>query len=190
MKDLDKLKDIINRPLQVDITRNINKQITEINSSKNNLEQLLKTLYLLKEKGITRLITIDKANKKIRVFFDDLLTLIKDGFPQQVCSDIAVVSIYNTDIESRINKLEEALLNNMCTPFKFWYSDRTALNLEEFVTAIGTVPVKSIEHHFFNDDFTTWLRSNKMNDLADKIIIDEFLEGEELRNEIIRLLKG
>jgi len=99
--------------------------------------------------------------------------------------------------------LDEALISHILRRvtdregFRFYIAvgeptEETAVSLADFLTEIKVVDPRSINFHFQRKDFETWIRETLDDaELASRIgRIQKNLQGENLRNEIMRKVKA
>lgn len=88
----------------------------------------------------------------------------------------------------KIEKTEEVLKKPLPT-FYFWYCNKKASSLSEFVEAVQQAPLESLNHHAEHHDFSNWLNMHIPKSFLVMIKDAEEKRNEELRKALLHALE-
>lgn len=194
MKELTSVKELIERgPVKIRLGINLNQALNDFQKLGYNSLKISNALDELQNHGVKEVLKVDVPNLRIQIFEKDFDELVTIGYTPKVRDNLGVVLLGEVEIVSALppSKLKE--YSKLVSPFHFWFSELSANSLEKFKKCLEKAPVKSLEHHMYNDDFTKWFENEfKNKEIVEKLkkLKEEHWEGEDLREKLIKLLKN
>lgn len=192
MTYMDDIKSLVDGSVaNANIADSISSAVSRLKVEGENSLKICGVLEQLQIFGVKLIISIDYINRKVLLFSQDFDLVVNNGFLPILEGSSGCVEINGVKVISRLSVPQAERFKSFPQPFFFWFSDIKAFNVESFKVAVSRAPVQSIEHHFYNGDFCSWLENElKRKDLADSIksLDTELLEGNVLRDALLEIL--
>ena len=192
MNTLEEVKLIVEgKNKSIPFAQDVDKLIRESQILTDNAARIRYALDSLQNQGINLVINADFKNSLVRIFDYDFEELVKNGYYPKIEDNKGIIMLDGVRVEAQLNPNQAEEFKKIVEPFNFWYTDKNANSYDAFKTRVKEVPVESVEHHVYNDDFANWVENALYKkDLSEKIreLKDTHFEGEDLRDALIELL--
>jgi len=193
MKSFRNIKSLVRGDVPKNVVaEQVDNLISKYDKLVGNIKGLISVLEVLRDNGVMMVISADVRGCCVKIFDFDMLNLIKKGFSYELKGNTVFVSINGIKVYSFLRDEHVSVLNNFSQSFRFWYSDLVAYDFYSFINCLEAAPLESVQHHFYNGDFSKWLKrfvnEKTINDIEGLKSND--LTGLQLKECLLRVLKG